>query len=70
MILSLVLALVTYNLLPISSGVMSASTKSGRSFGKALTFNYGKRKSPPAITPLELPMIFTGTSIVISLSKI
>jgi hypothetical protein len=27
--------LVTYNLLPISSGVMSASTKSGRSFGKA-----------------------------------
>jgi hypothetical protein len=25
-----------------------------------------KRKSPPAITPLDLPMILTGTSIVIS----
>jgi hypothetical protein len=28
-----------------------------------------KRKSPPAITPLDLPTILTGTSIVIFLVK-
>jgi hypothetical protein len=48
---------------------MSASIKSGRCLGKALTLRLFKRKSPPAITPLESPMIFTGTSIVISLSS-
>jgi hypothetical protein len=49
---------------------MSASIKSDV-FGKALTLSLRlfKRKSPPAITPLESPMIFTGTSIVISLSS-
>jgi hypothetical protein len=42
----------------MSSGVMS-SIKSGRFFGKALTLSLRlfKRKSPPAITPLESPMI-------------
>ncbi|MCY1450592.1 hypothetical protein D9M71_674130 [compost metagenome] len=50
---------------------MSASTKSGRFAGKALTFNlrWFKRKTPPARTPLDVPTIFTGTSIVISLSS-
>ena len=50
---------------------MSASTKSGRLVGNARTFNlrWFKRKTPPAITPLELPTTLTGTSIVISFSE-
>jgi hypothetical protein len=52
------------------SGVMSASTKSGRFVGNlCFYFCLGLNvKSPPAIT-FELPTILTGTSIVISFSS-
>ena len=55
-------------MLPISNSEMSATIESGKLAGKALTFNlrWFKRKTPPNKTPGEVPVILTGTSIVIS----
>jgi hypothetical protein len=61
---------VTYNLLPmLRCNISFNKIRKILRWRLTLSLRLFRRKSPPAITPFESPMILTGTSIVISLSQ-